>query len=231
MYESLRTRLSASHLDRRAMNRFALAVLSLGTSVGSAVAGQFTYISQSRTVAAGASDDLNGITVDQSFSAPDFGPFNQTASASVGLGSGSATMESTLDPLLGIRVQISVSSTGSSNFQQSGGAMGSFSAVFDVTETTQGFVELPFWPGGGGVGLDGPEGWVAPFDHLSGPFPLPSTPVTFFPGRYFASASVMLGATNGGNGDAVAIYITIPTPGTAALLAAPLLALLRRRRA
>jgi hypothetical protein len=210
--------------------RPALAALALAVFAGPALAGHFTFVSQSRMVAASASDQLNNITDGESFSAPDFGPFNQTASASVGLGSGSATMQSTLDPVAGIRVRLDVSVTGSTNFQQAGAAMGNFDVVFDVTETTYGTVELPYGMGGGGVSLSGPEGWTAPFDPLTGPYPLPPTPVVFVPGRYSVSGGVFLGATNGGNGDGIGIVITIPSPASIATLGLPALGLLRRRR-
>lgn len=208
----------------------ATAIIALAALASPALAGHFTFVSQSRMVAASASDQLNNITDGESFSAPDFGPFNQTASASVGLGSGTATMQSTLDPVTGIRVRLDLSVTGSTNFQQSGSAMGNFDIVFDVTETTHGTVELPYSMGGGGVSLSGPDGWTAPFDPLTGPYPLPSTPVVFVPGRYTLSGGAFLGPTNGGNGDGIAIFITIPSPASIATLGLPALGLLRRRR-
>lgn len=222
------TQASQQHRSARASG--ATAMIALAALASPALAGQFTFVSQSRVVSASASDQLNNITDSASFSAPDFGPFNQTASASVGLGSGSAAMLSTLDPLTGIRVRLDVSVTGSTNYQQAGAAMGSFDIVFDVTETTHGTVELPYWMGGGGVSLSGPEGWTAPFDPMTGPYPLPPTPVVFVPGRYAVSGGVFLGATNGGNGDGIGIFITIPSPGSVAALAVPALGMLRRRR-
>lgn len=192
-------------------------------------AGQFTYITQERTISAAASDGINMINVSNSASAPDFGPFNDEVSASVGIGSASASMRSFLDPVVGFFVDVQVSASGSANFDQGGAASATFGITFDVSETTFGVFE--FSSLGGGFGFSGPDNWINPFADLPPLVQfLPPTPITFIPGRYSFGTGLFISEGNGSNGNGSAATLVIPAPHAPLVFIAAGPFVMRRRR-
>lgn len=166
------------------------------------------YESQSRSITATATDLLSGMSDTHSLSATNFGPFHESVSAMSpgGIGRGSASQNSVLDPDLGIRADLNVSALGSINQFQRGFGASDFHVTFTVLERVVAVVQFDSFAAT--YGLSGPGVFVG-MSPSFGP-----TEIVLEPGLYSMSAHAeFLNNSSSGSGAYVTARVTIPAPG------------------
>lgn len=206
------------------MNRTVLALFTLAASTATAQAG-FVYTHQERRILAWATAEVGDIYVEDSRSAPDFGPFNEylevTARSTdmTHSGWGTASQHSTLDPL---RIRVSGGWTGgrSGGHGGAGGGTSSFNVAFTLDAasafTLYAYADSSFV-------FAGPDGFlIDATGNYSG---------TLQAGGYSMSALTMGSGGGPASGGGISVDLTlVPTPWGVAAFTPIALNSARRRR-
>lgn len=153
--------------------------------IAAAGTGMFTYVSQSRSIYAYGSYANNQVFVEDTITAPDFGPFNEELDVHTSLtGRGLASQNSQLDPESGLLISwMDATGYGSVNSSTKGGGRSDLVVTFELAQPATLYLTISIYAGR--FSITGPG---VDFIRMGGPY-IDAMPIAFASGQYRVEAS------------------------------------------